>query len=62
MVEEIFMWLRVLVTASVLLSLAACSSPFKEEELMSPCTGLDGSPCGPKRPVNDWWLKGGDSA
>lgn len=56
------MWLRVLVTASVLLSLAACSSPFKEEELMSPCTGLDGSPCGPKRPVNDWWLKGGDSA
>ncbi len=25
------------------------------EILKSPCVGIDDSPCGPKRPVNDWW-------
>ncbi len=32
----------------------ACSS--KREDLKSPCVGLEDSPCGPKRSVNDWWL------
>lgn len=38
-----------------LLALAACESE-KVEVLKSPCVGLEDSPCGPKRPVNDWWV------
>jgi hypothetical protein len=33
------------------LLLSACTSE-KIEVLKSPCVGLEGSPCGPKRPVN----------
>ena len=33
------------------LVLSACSSE-KVEVLKSPCVGIEGSPCGPKRPVN----------
>ena len=25
-------------------------------ELKSPCVGAEGSPCGPTRSVNDWWM------
>jgi hypothetical protein len=32
-------------------ALAGCTSE-KIEVLKSPCVGLEGSPCGPKRPVN----------
>jgi hypothetical protein len=35
--------------------LTACSSG-EREDLRSPCAGVEGSPCGDKRPVNDWWL------
>lgn len=38
-----------------LLALSACESE-KVEVLKSPCVGLDDSPCGPKRPVNEWWM------
>jgi hypothetical protein len=38
-----------LLAALVLLS--ACA-PEKIEVLKSPCVGLEGSPCGPKRPMN----------
>ena len=38
-----------LLTAALVL--AACSSE-KVEVLKSPCVGIEGSPCGPKRPVN----------
>ena len=31
--------------------LAACDTE-KVEQLKSPCAGIEGSPCGPKRPVN----------
>lgn len=34
-----------------LLALTACT-PEKVEVLKSPCVGLEGSPCGPKRPMN----------
>lgn len=33
------------------LALSACGSE-KVEVLKSPCAGIDGSPCGPKRPMN----------
>ena len=36
---------------SSLLLLAACDTE-KVEVMKSPCAGIDGSPCGPKRPVN----------
>lgn len=34
-----------------LLLVAACTSQ-KLEVLKTPCAGIDGSPCGPKRPLN----------
>ncbi len=33
---------------------SACSK--KREDLKSPCVGAEDSPCGPRRPVNDWWM------
>lgn len=33
------------------LVLSACTSE-KVEVMKSPCVGIEGSPCGPKRPVN----------
>lgn len=41
--------------ALALFLLAGCASE-KVEVMKSPCAGLEGSPCGPKRPVNAWWL------
>lgn len=35
---------------AVLLLVSACGSQPKE--LKSPCVGLEGSPCGPRRPAN----------
>jgi hypothetical protein len=42
---------RYVIALAALLMLAACSSE-KIEVLKSPCVGLEGSPCGPKRPLN----------
>jgi hypothetical protein len=28
-----------------------------QPEMTSPCAGIDGSPCGPKRPVNLWFYQ-----
>lgn len=38
----------------ILVMLAGCSD--HKDVLKSPCAGTEGSPCGPKRSVNDWWL------
>lgn len=44
------------VTAVLMLGvLSACTLP--KSDLKSPCAGAEGSPCGPRVPVNDWWLK-----
>ncbi len=40
----------ILLVASLVL-LSACDTE-KVEVMKSPCAGIDGSPCGPKRPVN----------
>jgi len=49
------MKLRNLLMAALMAGLlAACTLPHSD--LKSPCAGDDGSPCGPRRPVNDWWL------
>lgn len=46
-----------LLSAMILMmgSMTACSES-KREDLKSPCVGSEGSPCGPHRPVNNWWL------
>jgi len=42
-----------------LLLMASCSwFEEKDKTMKSPCVGIEDSPCGPKRPVNDWWMKG----
>lgn len=40
----------------------ALESLDTKPELTSPCVGVEGSPCGPKRPVNDWWQHKADPA
>ncbi len=54
--------IRIIITIAIAMgALTSCSLPHTD--LKSPCVGLDDSPCGVKRPVNDWWLKGqGDPA
>ncbi|MEJ0009540.1 MAG: hypothetical protein WDN72_02840 [Alphaproteobacteria bacterium] len=50
--------MKSLVTGLMILS-ALCLSACDSEEvhvMKSPCSGIDGSPCGPKRAVNDWWM------
>ena len=49
------MFTRILLIALFVLPLQACD--FSRPDLKSPCAGTEGSPCGPKRSVNDWWLK-----
>ncbi len=36
--------------ALALIALSACTT--KTEDLKSPCVGIEGSPCGPKRSAN----------
>ena len=49
------MKIRTALTVVFLLGLlASCSLPHTD--LKSPCVGIEGSPCGPRKPVNDWWL------
>lgn len=43
--------MTVLAMLGLVLTLSACTSE-KVEVMKSPCVGLEGSPCGPKRPVN----------
>ena len=40
---------------AALCALAACESE-RVEVLKSPCVGIEGSPCGPKRDVNGWFM------
>lgn len=46
---------RIIAVALLLGALSACT--FPQSDLKSPCVGNPGSPCGPRIPVNDWWLK-----
>lgn len=38
--------------------LASCSQ--HTIDIKSPCVSLEEGPCGPKRSVNDWWIKSGN--
>lgn len=59
--KRFFRLLTLLLVAGIAVgSLSACTSK-KNKDLVSPCAGAEGSPCGPKRPVNDWWLHPSDA-
>ena len=45
---------RIFLIIGLCCALAGCSAS-KNENLKSPCVGVEGSPCGPKKSVNDWW-------
>lgn len=47
---------RSLMLMAMLALLAACDTE-KVEVMKSPCAGIDGNPCGPKRPVNGFLNK-----
>lgn len=51
---------RILMATIMLGLLAACSIPHPD--MKSPCVGNDGSPCGPRRDVNGWWLKNAEQS
>lgn len=44
----------ILLLATVLL-VSSCTS--KVIDIKSPCVSNDDGPCGPKKPINDWWIK-----
>ncbi len=46
---------RIIIFTGLLALTISCSS--KTVDIKSPCVSLEGGPCGPKRSVNDWWMK-----
>lgn len=46
---------NILFAIMLLISVSACSN--KVVDVKSPCVSNNGGPCGPKKPINDWWLK-----
>jgi hypothetical protein len=35
--------------------ISSCSS--RTIDIKSPCVSRDDGPCGPKKPINDWWMR-----
>lgn len=50
------MLFKKLLILSLLLSLSACFGN-KVIDVRSPCVSTEDGPCGPRKPINDWWLK-----
>lgn len=44
------------IIAFVLIGLFVQGCQTPPHELKSPCVGAEGSPCGPRIKINDWWL------
>jgi hypothetical protein len=44
-----------LILALFLCVLSSCST--KVVDIKSPCVSSEDGPCGPKKPINDWWIK-----
>ena len=44
-----------LILALFLCGLSSCST--KVVDIKSPCVSSEDGPCGPKKPINDWWIK-----
>ena len=45
-----------IILLSIILNCSACVGS-KVIDVKSPCVSNDDGPCGPRRSVNDWWLK-----
>lgn len=46
---------KFLIIASLSLLISSCSGG-KVLDVKSPCVSNNDGPCGPRKPVNDWWL------
>ena len=46
---------KVILFLAFLALVTSCSG--KVIDVKSPCVSTDDGPCGPKKPINDWWLK-----
>ena len=46
---------KIILILSFLALISSCSS--KTIDIKSPCVSNDGGPCGPKKAINDWWIK-----
>lgn len=42
---------------AVIITICLTSCKSKVIDIKSPCVSTDSGPCGPKQPINDWWLK-----
>ncbi len=48
--------MKKIISIILLLTFAgACSG--KVIDVKSPCVSNETGPCGPKKPINDWWMK-----
>lgn len=47
--------MKKIISLLILVFAVACSR--KLVDVKSPCVSTDDGPCGPKKPINDWWLK-----
>ncbi|MBU6339408.1 MAG: lipoprotein [Rickettsiales bacterium] len=46
---------KIILILSLLALVSSCKS--KTIDIKSPCVSTEDGPCGPKKPVNEWWLK-----
>lgn len=44
------------ILCALLLSMPLAGCSGERQDMKSPCVGLEDSPCGPRKPVNQWWL------
>lgn len=47
---------KIILILSFLTLISACSSS-KTIDIKSPCVSNEDGPCGPKKAINDWWIK-----
>jgi len=50
-----FKTIKLIILTIFLTTLFSCT--HKVVDIKSPCVSKRGGPCGPKKPINDWWLK-----
>jgi hypothetical protein len=46
---------KIISILAIFFFVASCAS--KVIDVKSPCVSKEDGPCGPKQPINDWWLK-----
>jgi uncharacterized protein YceK len=47
--------MKKIVLIFIVLLMSSCASS-KTIDIKSPCVSASDGPCGPRMPVNDWWL------